>query len=142
MSKKSIFLAIFLFSAGLAHAEDDGIVRMRSDGKMIDAYGKVTAVPNLNDSRNDKHKRYYQSLDANGRPIPNSDYYVINDPLQGLVKIPVNGPQPAQLNIGNTAPQQVQKQGMVTRYDGSQTLIKSPDAPIYGDVNNNIQTVY
>jgi hypothetical protein len=142
MGKKSILLAIILFSATSAHAEDDGIVRMRSDGKMIDAFGKITAVPNMKDSRNNEFKRYYQSLDAKGRPVANSDYYIINDPLKGLVKISVNAPQIATPAAAAQTQNQVQKEGMVTRYTGSQTLIKSPDAPIYNDVNNDIKTVY
>lgn len=139
--KRSILLAIFLLNATPAMADD--IVRIRSDGKMINETGKVIAIPNTNDTRNNQLRRYYQSLDSKGNARTNSDFYIINDPLKGLVKVDVNAQpgQSAKAADSDSASQESQD-SMVKKYDGSQTLIKSPDAPIYNDVNNNIETVY
>ncbi len=141
MVKKSILFAIITLIATPSLAEDDGIVRIRSDGKMIDAMGKIIAVPNIADKRNDDYKRYYQSLDAKGKPVAKSDYYIINDPLKGMVKVSVNDSYNGLKGNGQPAEKQ-QQNGMVTKYSGSQTLIKDPDAPIYNNVNNSINTVY
>lgn len=143
MSKSSILAAIMLLVATAAHAEDDGIVRMRSDGLLIDPMGKIIAVPARDDSRNNEYNRYYKSLGPDGQPIAQSDFYIITDPLKGMVKVPVGQQAPKTYSSDGTQQQaEPEPTGMVRKYSGSQTLIKSPDAPIYNDVNNNVGTVY
>lgn len=145
MSRLSIIAAIFMLVAANAHAEDDGIVRMRTDGRLIDPMGKIIAVPARDDYRNNDYRKYYKSLDEKGRPVQSSDFYLVTDVVRGMMKVPV-GEEPPVWNKTGQNPQAPQGQpvqnGMVTKYDGSQTLIKSPDAPIYNDVNNNVSTVY
>lgn len=150
MPKLSIIAAIFMLVAANANvvnawAEDDGIVRMRLDGRLIDPFGKIIAIPAKDDTRNNEYRKYYKSLDENGRPSQFSDFYLITDTVKGMMKIPVGEEPPVWDDEGVAAParpSQPVQNGMVTQYDGSQTLIKTPDAPIYNDVNNTAPTVY
>ena len=135
MVKISILMAIILLGAGEARADD--IVRMRADGKMIDAGGNVIAIPATNDPQNTNFKKYYQSLDANGKPVATSDIYITSDPMKGLVKHTVNEKPTAAAQKTAAA-----KDGTTTKYSGTQTLQKDPNAPIYNDTNNQVQTLY
>jgi hypothetical protein len=136
MKKLSILVAILLLSSELAMAE--GLpVRVRSDGYVINEDGKIIAIPNPSDERNDKYSKYYKSLGQDGKPIENSDFVLIADPKKGYVRYPVDQVPPNpdtidKISANKTQPTQTQPQnGMVTNYGSTQILQKSPDAPIY-----------
>lgn len=131
-------LAIILLFSAPAWAEDDGIVRVRTDGRIIDANGKIIAVPNKADNRNTEEKKYYSYLNASGKPNGFSDFYLINDRWFGLKKIPLNSNSPVYSNK-NTPVNASQQNGMVTNYNQgntSVTLKKSPEIPIYDSIEN------